>query len=180
MLFVSILSFSLAFVSCSKDDEEKNGGKFTYNNVTYNLDKGQTIYVGEEEPNIYEHNVVLLSKDINVNLSSGEPVSGIGDFMIFDLYSSSPTSIEPMTYTSAGTLGAGSVGFGAFVINMNVQTQSYDFIRYIKDINLEVEKSGDRYMIDINATDMNGMNVTGRYEGPLDYFVESNFKMKLK
>src|SRR6056300_1740226 len=97
---------SLTFISCS-DDDEKTGGSFKYDNKTYELGQGELYYYGEDEPGVHIHNVILFSSGVTVD-EDGEPTSGIGDYIAFELYSSSATQLDETTYMSAGVSSVGS------------------------------------------------------------------------
>ena len=172
------LLFSTVFVSCSKD-EEKTGGKFKYDNETYELGQGEILYYGEIEPNVHMLDIILFSSGVKVD-DTGEPISGVGDYVAFEVLSSSATELNESTYMSAGVSEVGSIEYGMFMVNADIPNQTYDFVRFMSDATIDVEKDGDRYNLDFYGTDAEGVNVTGDYSGKLRYYVDEYGKSDKK
>ena len=174
---LSLIGGSLLIASCNKDDEEKDGGKFTYDEVTYELVTGQLMSYGAYD-SVFNQGLVLFSSGINVDPVTGDAISGIGDFISFDLYSSNPDELDPVVYTSAGHTQAGSIEYGVFAINANMQSETADLMKLLVEVTLDVDKDGDRYVLDFTGSDPQGKNVEGHFEGPLDYFLYESKKKK--
>ena len=171
LVFVSLLiMFSVAFVSCSKDDdkEEPKNSEFIYEGVTYDLSHGFLMYEGEIESGSHSLILGLLSSGILVD-SVGEG-SGAGDYIAFEMLSTSETELDEGVYNSAGTTTPGSFHYGAFVINANFSEISFDLIGRIDSGMVDVEKDGSTYKISFDCADKDDKVVEGYFEGPLEYY----------
>ena len=121
---LSMLAMSLSFVSCEKDDEDTKKNQFTYDGVDYALAKGiiENYGLWNYEPNIYNFDLSFFSSGLI--LDEDADVTGTGDGLYFEMFSSSETELLPGTYTfDAQESGdANTFDIGMVVVNFNSTT----------------------------------------------------------
>jgi len=146
---------------------------FTHNGISYDIGTGLIYYYG---PYISSYDVrfVLLSPDLVIDESTGEPVSGVGSYVYFRCYSSS-SDLAPGTYVSDpdGSGSAGTFYYGFLVINYDGSTGDMEDYYYIFDGTVTVNRSGDKYIIDIDCTDEDGNAFSGYFYSTMYYYDES-------
>ena len=178
---IAILLLSLIVGGCKKDKEETVKNYFNYNGTEFTLSKGFLENYGksaaDEGNNI---DLTLLSSAYTIHVKNGEvdSISGTGDALYFEMFTSLPDKLDVRDYLydetesfAAGTFDIGMVGMG---FNMDTETGSNFDITGGK---VSVTSNGSEYEITINCTTSNGKTITGYYKGPLVYY---NYDKKKK
>lgn len=178
---IAILLLSLIVGGCKKDEKETVKNYFNYNGTEFTLAKGFLENYGksaaDEGNNI---DLTLLSSAFTIHVKNGEvdSISGTGDALYFEIFTSLPDKLDVRDYLydatesyAAGTFDIGMVGMG---FNMETETGSAFDITAGK---VSVTSNGSEYEITINCTTSNGKTITGYYKGPLAYY---NYDKKKK
>lgn len=178
ILFVS----SLFFASCGddNDDNSSSSNSFTYKSKTYSLAKGFSIGWGESNTsNVYTKELYLVSSGITCTSSSSDyEMSGKGNFLYFEIYSSSQSGIAVGTYTyseSALYPSANTFDYCEIDLGCGWDAANYEWAE-VTEGTLTVEKSGTTYEITFEGFDTNNNKVTASYTGTLSNYDMSNNK----
>lgn len=173
----------LLFLGCGKDDKDSNSStsSFTYKSNTYSLAKGFTIGWGESNSsNVYTRELYLVSSGISCTSSSSDYViSGIGNSLYFNLYTSSESGIAAGTYTynEYDTYPIlNTFDFCEVDLNSDWDAETTGEWAEITEGTLTVEKSGTTYVINFDGYDSNSNRVTASYTGTLSNYNMSNNK----
>lgn len=177
---VGVLTFALLVVSCTKNESNSPiiplTNAISYNNATYNLDKGFLENYGNPQNLGYNIDLTLLSSGLIVYESNGliDSISGTGSGIYFEIYSSNATGLDVRDYTfDAGKSGAaGTFDYANTILNFNILTQQGIDL----DLNggkITVKKSGAEYELAFECTGVNGKSITGYYKGSLKYYNNS-------
>lgn len=178
---IAILLLSLIVGGCKKDKEETVKNYFNYNGTEFTLSKGFLENYGKSAANEGNNiDLTLLSSAYTIHVKNGEvdSISGTGDALYFEMFTSLPDKLDVRDYLydetesfAAGTFDIGMVGMG---FNMDTETGSNFDITGGK---VSVTSNGSEYEITINCTTSNGKTITGYYKGPLVYY---NYDKKKK
>ncbi len=167
MLIFAISFSSLLFFACDDDDNglAKKGNHFSYDGKTYELSQGMLINFGQWWGEGYNFDLILLSDGITLNVQALQ-ASGTGDGMYFEFFSPSASELAPGTYRfDPDDSGRPNSFYDAdLFINYNMTTDTGLEV-YIEGGSVEVEKSGQEYMLTFDVTTEAGKPVTGYYRG---------------
>jgi hypothetical protein len=178
--FIAVLLISLFIAGCKKDKNETANNQFSYNGTVFNLSQGFLENYGKSGTEGYNIDLTLLSSSFTIHDKSGEvdSVSGTGDALYFEIFTSHADKLDVKDYTydaaesgADGTFDQGEIGMG---FNMETLTGSAFNITGGK---VSVTSVGTEYEITINCTASNGKSFTGYYKGPLKYY---NYDKKKK
>ena len=179
ILFVS----SLFFASCGNDndDNSSSSNSFTYKSKTYTLAKGFSIGWGESNTsNVYMKELYLVSSGITCTSSSSDyKISGKGNSLYFNIYSSSQSGITVGTYkyseyTSYPILN--TFDYCEIDLGSDWDAETNGEWAEIKEGILTIEKSGATYVITFEGYDSNNNKVIASYTGALSNYNMSNNK----
>jgi hypothetical protein len=179
--FIAILLLSIFIAGCKKDEEESVKNYFNYNGTEFILSQGflenYGKYAADEGNNI---DLSLLSSTFTIHEKNGEvdSVSGVGDALYFEIFTSLPDKLDVRDYTYDGTesFAAGTFDFGMIGMGYNMDTETGPAFE-ITGGKVSVTSNGAEYEITINCTVSNGKTITGYYKGPLKYY---NYDKKKK
>jgi hypothetical protein len=179
--FVAILLLSIFIAGCKKDEEETVKNYFNYNGTEFSLSQGFLENYGkygtDEGFNI---DLSLLSSGFTINESNGEveSVTGTGDGLYFEIYTSLPDKLDirDYTYDAKESYVAGTFSYGMFGTGFSIENETGSLFD-ITGGKVSVTSNGSEYEITINCTSSNGKTITGHYKGPLKYF---NYDKKKK
>lgn len=180
---VAMLATSISFVSCDKDDDDddKKKSQFTYENTEYDLDEGSLTYYGvwgtDSVDEGYNFDIFLFSSGISFESDSTGYI-GVGNFIYFEMFSSSTTELVEGTYNfdADATYAPNTFDMGDFAINFNMDTFTGDLQESIAGGTVNIEKDGSDYKITVECTDSSDKTITGYFEGALTYEDQSNKK----
>lgn len=173
--FVVFFVISLSVAGCKKDDNSSGTkNSFKYNNAEYNLSKGFLENYGQASSGeAYNIDLTLISSGFTIHESNGEidSLSGTGDALYFELYTSDPTklSVRDYAYDASQTMADGTFDMGFVGVQYNASNDSgtLDFINGGK---LTVKSNGSAYELSFTGTTANGKSVTMTYNGSLNYY----------
>jgi hypothetical protein len=158
-----------ALTSCNKDDDDDDAtpeSYFMYDGKTYELTQAYIENYGEWEPGVYNLDLTMMSKGFTVNTSNGQiqSVTGTGNALYFEMYTSDSTKLDNRTYTyDEMSTANGTFDFGVIGINFNIATQT-GTQHMVMSGTVTVSKSGSVYTITWDLTEENGKKVTGKYK----------------
>jgi hypothetical protein len=175
--FVALMALGLVFASCSKDDSEEPGvGSVTYKGETYSMTRGFIDYAPSvTRGNLYDLECTIHSAGLNL-----DKLSGTGNSISFNFWSTSSAEITPGTYT----IGSNSrvldnvISGASLLIGINLNEFSVDTEVDITSGTVVVAKTGSTYTFTINCKNSSNEAITGTYKGTLDYNIveEEEFK----
>jgi hypothetical protein len=156
-------------VSCKKDEADKKS-QIVYDGTEYELSKGYLVnYDSQESSGSYYFSLTLGSSE--VNLDNYGSMSGIGNGIFFDLYSTSATDLVEGIYTfDKDTRNANTFNFGGVALNYDMSTlfnKSTSFAKRVISGTITVSKSETDYEISFEGTIEGGVAVTAYYKGLL-------------
>ena len=179
--FIILLLVSFFVASCKKDEKTVKS-YFNYNGTDFVLSKGFLESYGKSGTEGYNIDLTLLSSSFTIHDKSGEvdSVSGTGDALYFEIFTSHADKLDVKDYTydatesgADGTFDQGEIGMG---FNMETLTGSALNITGGK---VSVTSVGSEYEITFNCTATNGKTITGYYKGPLKYYNYDNKKKSI-
>jgi hypothetical protein len=175
-IFIAFIVIFLSVAGCKKDDNSSSTTKnsFKYNNVEYNLSKGFLENYGQvSSGGAYNIDLSLISSGFTIHESNGEidSLSGIGEALYFELYTSDPTklAVRDYAYDVSQTMADGTFDMGFVGVQYNASNDSgtLDFINGGK---LTVKSNGSVYELSFTGTTANGKSITMTYKGSLNYY----------
>lgn len=177
---IAIVVLSLFVAGCKKDKKDAAANNnFNYNGVNYNLAKGFLENYGKTGTEGYNIDLSLLSSEFTIHESMGEidSVSGVGDAVYFEIYTSLPgkLDIKDYLYDAAGTRADGTFDAGGLMMGYNSSTQTGAALE-ITGGKVSVTSNGSEYEITFNGTASNGKTFTGYYKGALQYYTYAKKK----
>jgi len=127
--FIAVLLLSLFVVRCKKDEEESVKNYFNYNGTEFALSQGFLENYGKYgDDEGYNIDLILLSSDFTIHEGSGEidSISGKGDILLFEIYTSLPDKLDVRDYmydaTESGA--AGTFDWGILGMDLNMETET--------------------------------------------------------
>ncbi len=184
-LFLILFVSSLFVVSCGEDgnDNSSFNNSFTYKSKTYSLAKAFSIEWGESNASdVYTTELYIVSSGITcASSSSGYEISGKGNSLYFNIYSSSQSEIASGTYTyseSALQPLVNTFDYCEIDLGSDWDAETNDEWAEITEGTLTIEKSGATYVITFEGYDSNNNKVVASYTGMLSNFDVSINKSK--
>ena len=168
IVFISIC-FSLLFTGCKKDDNSGPTNHLNYSGSKHELTKGYLQNYGEEfSGDVYNFDLILCSSGITVTEDAG---SGVGNFLYFDMYSSSATELTAGSYTfsTSGSYTPSTFDEGEAGINYDIANEIGTRLSFVGGT-VVIEKTGNIYTITIDCALPTAAKVTGYYKGELIYY----------
>lgn len=176
---IAILLLSLVVAGCKKDEDKAVKSYFNLNGTVYNLSQGFLEDYGKSGNDGYNIDLTMLSSTFTIREKNGEidSISGTGDLIYFEIFTSLPGKLNVMDYVYDGLESgdAGTFDVGEIMTGFNMMTQSGSTF-YITGGKLSVTSVGSEYEITINCTTLDGKTVTGYYKGALKYYNYNNKK----
>ncbi|WP_439484503.1 hypothetical protein [Cyclobacterium plantarum] len=111
---------------------------------------------------------ILISDDDN----GGYSISGSGEIIQFDIFTSNDTFLDKGIYSFQNTspYSIGTFAYGLYTVGWEKGDLSVDNTFRIVSGKISVDRNGEEYEITIDCKDENGNDVTGYYKGELQYF----------
>ncbi len=160
-------------ISCGKDDDEnsiESTGYFNYKGTTYDVDRGELKYFGQEGDSYHFSTMVCSSGTWVLGGSEDGYINdNEGDYIEFDFYCSNG-ELQNGTYSYGTSKDAGTWNYAECGVNEGKSSYSY---RTLKSGSLTIRKSGNTYTYSIDCVDEDGDVVDGEYTGELNYFDRS-------
>ena len=126
----ALLAIGVMTVSCKKDEDEPTPkNQMTVDGIEYLLSQGVLENYGQPQADdAYNFDLTLLSSDFTLYEVNGEidSVSGTGEAIFFELYTSNSSALEPgeYVYTETATDDPGTFHYAGGAINYNTETQT--------------------------------------------------------
>lgn len=180
-ILLSLFTISALFVSCTTDEDTNTTGdnKITVDGKSYDLSKGslENYGVSYMDSSIYNFDVLLYS-GFTYDMAN-EEYNGTGNYIYFEMYSSSATELVAGNYTyNASSYGANTFDDGYFEINYNTSTETNELGDELTSGTVNVKKTGSEYEISFDGTAKSGKKVTAYYKGSLFYLDYSDSSLK--
>lgn len=177
---VVMLLLGFAIAGCKKDSA-KNETK-NYVNVDgteYEISKGFITNYGLNN-SAYNLDLVLISSGLTIHEIMGMPdsVSGTGNVIYFEMYSSSSDKIALGDYNYNDSGNAGSFDYAEYMVNWNSALQPNSAGLEIKTGSVKVISNGNEYELSFSGTNASNTTITGYYKGSLNYYIDKKKKKK--
>lgn len=169
-----VLVSMLAIAGCKKDSKEDTVANYLKVGTTdYEMTKGIIINSGPDN-SVYLMSVYLFSSGLTIHEVDGFPdsISGIGNMIAFDVYTSGSDKITPGTYIYNSSELSGTFSDELYSVNYNPLTNIGDDFTDVQSGTLKVIQSGTEYEISFSGTDVNGKAVSGYYKGSLKTYTD--------
>jgi hypothetical protein len=174
---IATVLISLLIASCEKEketEEIKKTNHLKIGETEYTLSSGALENYGQDEAGIYDvynTDLTLFSDGITITNEDGElVVSGSGQIIYFEMFSSTETSLDIGTYNlNIQPFSLKTFDYADYMIGWN-QTVDDDDWTEIASGEVTVNKNSNEYEITINCTDENGQKLTGFFKGTLSYY----------
>ncbi len=165
IFLITVLALGVIFSGCKKDNETPKN-QMTYDGVEYDLSHGLIYTYSEVRNVVYDYDIVLLSPGFI--LHDNDSISGIGNGIMFELYSSNSNIPDngDYTYDDSGDDNVGTCGYSDAAFNYNIQTEEGTDVE-ANGGKVTVKVSGNEYEISIALTMVGGKPLTGFYKGTL-------------
>ncbi len=178
---ISVFTLGALFVSCTSDDDSSSDSqnKLTVDGKSYDLSKGSLENYGMNnmDSSIYNFDVLLYSGFTYD--AANEEYNGTGNYIYFEMYSSSATELVAGNYVYNATgYGANTFDEGYFEINYNTSNETNEMGDELTSGTVNVKKTGTEYEISFDGTTAGGKKVTAFYKGSLNYFDYSDDTFK--
>lgn len=166
-ILLSLFVISTLFVGCS-DDEDAPKNYITYDGVTKAISAGLLDYYGSAGLSSYNFDVTLYG---GFKYSQTTGFSGTGNYIYFELFSSSSTELVSGTYTFDATesMAPNTFDIGELAFGYSIADETADVYKEIISGTAKVQKDGTTYTINIDCTASDGKKITGYYKGSLSY-----------
>jgi hypothetical protein len=178
--FVAVLLLSIIIAGCKKDEDKAGKSNFIYNGTEFKLSQGFLINYGKYSADEgYNIDLSLLSSDFTIHQSNGaiDSVSGIGDAIIFEIYTSLPNKLDVKDYVYDATESGADGTFDLGIVYMDYNASTNNGTQYvITGGKVSVISNGSEYEITFNCTTSNGKTLTGNYKGALKYYNDDKKK----
>lgn len=169
-----LISLSLFFLSCSDDEASTPSSDFlTYNNSFYSITDGLYVDFGTERSNYLSHyNYDLYLTDGEAFTDESSRVFGNFSYIFYvELYSSGADNFDEgvFTYMDAETVTAESIdGMNWFSLVLLSTDAGYEpLAEGISSGTIDVQKSGDSFVLEIDIELKDGTKLTAKYDGLL-------------
>jgi hypothetical protein len=162
-----VIMLGIVTISCNKDDEEPNPVKsntFTIDGTEYSLSAGFTEEYGGDATTGYNFDLIVHSSGLT---ATADGVTGQGEALYFELWSTSSTGLAAGTYTAAISEVPNTFTIGEAYINLNASTFSSDEYYEVTAGSVSISISGSTYTINFDLTLEGGKKLTGNYTGTL-------------
>ncbi len=121
----------------------------------------------------YKTDLVFISSDLSFGVD-GEGdwyVDGEGHALNMEMFSTAANALDAIDYEFSGMEPHSTGTFiGEFVLNYNAEKDEADLEGEMGSGTIRVEKTGESYSITILGKSKDGKNISGYYEGSLQYF----------
>jgi hypothetical protein len=171
-VLIGLVIVSFFIVRCGKESSTPKNA-ITYENQTYNIDKGILENYGKIHGTGNNLDLTFLSSSLVIHEVNGliDSISGTGNGVNFEMYTNSTTALAVGDYTfdKDSTGNPGTFDYGNFILNYNTATNQGT----LEDIGggiITVKSAGATYEITFNCTTKSGKGVTGYFKGPLKYY----------
>jgi len=170
LLILGIVSLSIIFIGCKKDSVDNN--KFTFESKDYYLKTGHLTYYGPTihiPTTTYRFDLTIISTGITFNNSIVD-LTGKGNFIGLTMYSLAPDFLSSGLYTFDGFSSKDSLTFNHGVVGVNYNIDSgTDTTKYqIKTGVIQVENSGNFYILDFNFYTNSNKQIKGSFSALLE------------
>ena len=169
LLTIGVLNFG-----CDKNNDIITKNYFKIGDVEYDMNIGILENYGEDPwHDGFYADVTLFSDGFTLEpTSTGYELVGKGNALFFEMISTVGSELDNGVYrfSSANPLPVQTFRDGAFVVNFDIATVTYDEKEQIVDGKVTVEKNGNKYNISIDCKASNGEPVQGYFSGILTYY----------
>ena len=168
MLQCVALISATSLISCKKDKKDDKpstpANHFTYAGNTFTLDKGymQSYQTWAVNPNF---DVYLVSPNIQWNPSQSQ-FFGVGDFLYFEMFSSTPDGLITGRYNYSASSDVFT--FKTAWVGMNTSAASGTWVTIVGG-HIDLVVSGNEYSFTFSFTLLDQQTVTGSYKGTLSF-----------
>jgi len=176
-LLIGLLLAGSLLASCESDDENNESNNFLkVGDTEYDLSAGLLENYGMDEDSTYlgyNTDLTLISEgfSIEVDEDGNWEMSGSGDAVYFEMFSSNGTTLDDHDYTFATTGAIGTFSYGLYALGLDVENDGdYEDFQFITSGTVSVSTSGSEYTIEIDCYNEEGVKVTGYYKGTLQLF----------
>jgi len=160
---------SIVYTSCSKKEEEpapKTTNFFTVDGKEYSLSEGITIEYGGDATTGYNFDLIVFSSGLEADIIN-ETFTGEGEFMYFELWSTSATGLAAGTYTIAPSATPNACTSNTIYIKYNSTTELSENEYEGSSGTITIAVDGTTYSIDFDLSIIGGKALTGNYTGTL-------------
>ncbi|NNC95805.1 MAG: hypothetical protein HKN92_09610 [Chitinophagales bacterium] len=163
---IIILSLCCVLFFACKDDEAEPKNEFTYNNETYELNKGFIEDFDTNSNGSFDVDVFLTSSNVNFDTGVGDFI-GFGDMVYLDLNTNSAGQLVTGTYNYSVTRNAFTFVDGNILTSFNFTTLSGPEDEVVAGT-VEVEAGSPESTIEFDLVTVSGLSVIGRYMGTFE------------
>ena len=181
-------TYNVLLTSFSKNGKKSSSSTLTitvtkaneikYDGSNYSLTKGYLEKYGDwdEQTTYYNFDVWLVNDGITI---TQDDAMGTGDLIYLEFWSSSPTGLNPGTYSFASNLAAQTFSTGAVAFNYNIATELGTLYECTGG-SVIISQSGTDYIFDVTFTLANGKTVNAYYKGSMINYDQTGYKSSKK
>ena len=165
-----VIMLGIVTISCKKDEEPTPGAKtntFSIDGTEYSLSDGFTEEYGGDATTGYNFDLIVHSSGLT---SSANGVTGTGEALYFELWSTSDTGLANGTYSASLNAEPNTFTIGEVYINLNASTFDADESYEVSSGTVTISVSGSTYTINFDLTLTGNKKLTGNYTGTLSAY----------
>ena len=159
-----IFVFALFLLGCTEEEPVIN--YFNVDGKDYSLSEAFTIEYGGDATTGYNFDLLIHSSEIEPDIEN-ETFIGEGEYMYFELWSSSVTGLAAGIYTINPNTIPNACTSHVIIINYNSSTQDSDTEYDQATGSVIIAVDGSTYSIDFDLTIGKNETLTGNYTGSL-------------
>lgn len=173
--FTGLILINMGFACCAVDDSQDPilTNHLKIDAIDYELSSGVLQNYGSggsyEGVNL---DLMLFSRNLSISTDGEETLTGSGEIIYFELFTSNSTSLDNGDYTFHNTppYPIGTFSYGIYAIGWDSDENVEEGIVEITSGTVSVNKKGDEYEITLACKDAEGKDVTGYFKGRLQYY----------
>ena len=170
ILLVTMLG--VVTISCKKDGEDPTPQKtnaFTIDGTEYSLSAGFTEEYGGSETTGYNFDLTVHSSGLTLLDYLGNEVNltGQGEELYFELWSTSATGLTSGTYTVSTNEAPNTITYSEIYINLNASNGTADAGYEATSGSVTINVNASAYNINFDLTLSGNKKLTGNYTGAL-------------
>jgi hypothetical protein len=164
------LALAIGFTSCKKDSDGNGSSnaasEMTIKGTSSTIGSGVIIDNGTIDNGNFNFDLELFAEGLTFH-SEEDSLSGTGNVLYFEMFTSDSTGLDAGTYVFNQTTGDKTLDIASAIVNFDSELEESDEHISATSGSVTIDKDGNTYIIDIEFTDGDGNNVTAHYEGTL-------------
>lgn len=171
-LIMLLLAATYFLSSCSKDEEPKvKENVIILDGTEYSISQAVTLEYGGSVDEGYNFDLYIGSSGLDFSEIDNTGISGKGNILYFELWSTSTTGLAAGTYTASSSFVPNTYTSSYIAINYDTATDEVDEeYDEVATGGITISVSGSTYTVTFDLTLPAGKKMTGNYTGAIPNF----------